>query len=170
MVGAADSRERQRPVAAVFARGDGRSRGGRGGQGGYRQRPGRGIHPVEAHGVDRVLPSRAGVGKPALSRDVLGDSVMCGIVGLLLKAPSLRPRLGEFMVPMLVGMTERGPDSSGMAVFSESVAAGRRKLSLYCADPTFDWAGLERSLLEVLGDASFETKSNHCIVTTRADN
>jgi amidophosphoribosyltransferase len=55
---------------------------------------------------------------------------MCGIVGLLLKTPSLRPRLGEFMVPMLVGMTERGPDSSGMAVFTDSVAEGRRKLSL----------------------------------------
>ena len=40
---------------------------------------------------------------------------MCGIIGLLLKEKSLRPRLGEFMVPMLVGMTERGPDSSGMA-------------------------------------------------------
>jgi methylamine---glutamate N-methyltransferase subunit A len=40
---------------------------------------------------------------------------MCGIVGLLLKDKSLRPRLGELMVPMLVGMTERGPDSSGMA-------------------------------------------------------
>ncbi len=94
---------------------------------------------------------------------------MCGIVGLLLKAPSLRPRLGELMVPMLVGMTERGPDSSGMAVFSESVAEGRRKLSLYCADPAFDWPRLERGLLELLGDASFETKANHCIVTTRAD-
>ena len=94
---------------------------------------------------------------------------MCGIVGLLLKAPSLRPRLGEFMVPMLVGMTERGPDSAGMAVFSDSVAEGRRKLSLYCADSAFDWPRLERALLELPGDASFETKANHCIVTTRAE-
>src|ERR1700722_7090360 len=94
---------------------------------------------------------------------------MCGIVGLLLKDVSLRPRLGELMVPMLLGMTERGPDSSGMAVFSESVAEGRRKISLYCADRAFDWPGLERALLELLGDASFEMKANHCIVTTRAD-
>ena len=94
---------------------------------------------------------------------------MCGIVGLLLKSPSLRPRLGEFMVPMLVGMTERGPDSSGMAVFSEAVAEDRRKLSLYCADPDFDWPHLEGALLELLGDATtFETKANHCIVTSRA--
>ena len=38
---------------------------------------------------------------------------MCGIVGLLLKKPALREQLGELMVPMLVGMTERGPDSAG---------------------------------------------------------
>jgi len=61
------------------------------------------------------------------------------------------------------------PDSRGMAVFSDSVAEGRRKLSLYCAAPGFDWPRLQRSLLELLGDASFETKGNHCIVTTRAD-
>ena len=32
---------------------------------------------------------------------------MCGIVGLLVKNPVLRPQLGALMVPMLVGMTER---------------------------------------------------------------
>ncbi|MGH8209375.1 MAG: amidophosphoribosyltransferase [Steroidobacteraceae bacterium] len=94
---------------------------------------------------------------------------MCGIVGLLLKVPSLRPRLGEFMVPMLVGMTERGPDSSGMAVFSDTVAEGRRKFSLYCATAGFDWTHLEGALLELGGEAAFQTKANHCIVTSGAD-
>jgi glutamate synthase domain-containing protein 1 len=42
---------------------------------------------------------------------------MCGIVGLLVKTPALREKLGELMVPMLIGMTERGPDSAGLAVF-----------------------------------------------------
>jgi amidophosphoribosyltransferase len=91
---------------------------------------------------------------------------MCGIVGLLLKQPSLRPRLGELMVPMLIGMTERGPDSSGMAVFADAVAADRRKLSLYCALPGFEWRHLQAALLEYLGDASFAVKANHCIVST----
>ena len=49
---------------------------------------------------------------------------MCGIVGLLLKKPALREQLGELMVPMLIGMTERGPDSAGLAVFTD---AGRRR-------------------------------------------
>ncbi len=94
---------------------------------------------------------------------------MCGIVGLLLKKPELRPRLGELMVPMLVGMTERGPDSSGMAIFSDARATDRRKVSLYCATPGFDWPHVEGALLELLGDASFEVKANHCIVKTRSD-
>jgi len=63
---------------------------------------------------------------------------MCGIVGLLVKRPELREKLGALMVPMLIGMTERGPDSSGMAVFTEPVAPDCRKLSLYCAEPSFD--------------------------------
>jgi glutamate synthase domain-containing protein 1 len=64
---------------------------------------------------------------------------MCGIVGLLIKDPKQRNRLGEWMVPMLIGMTERGPDSSGMAVFGKPVAGKRRKLSLYAGAPGFDW-------------------------------
>ena len=56
---------------------------------------------------------------------------MCGIVGLLVKTPALRERLGELMVPMLIGMTERGPDSAGLAVFGKQVDASQRKLSIY---------------------------------------
>ena len=57
---------------------------------------------------------------------------MCGIVGLLLKRPELQGQLGELMVPMLIGMSDRGPDSAGMAVFTSPLPpkAGC-KLSLY---------------------------------------
>jgi amidophosphoribosyltransferase len=94
---------------------------------------------------------------------------MCGIIGLLLKDPALRPRLGEFMVPMLVGMTERGPDSSGMAVFTDSVTGSSRKLSLYCSQAAFEWRQLEGAFVQSLGFGTFEIKSNHCIVTTSVD-
>ena len=94
---------------------------------------------------------------------------MCGIVGLLLKDATLRPRLGELMVPMLIGMTERGPDSSGMAVFADAVAADRRKLSLYSAQPGFEWRTLEAAWVGELGAAQFEVNANHCIVTTTND-
>ncbi|HEV7441342.1 MAG TPA: class II glutamine amidotransferase [Steroidobacteraceae bacterium] len=94
---------------------------------------------------------------------------MCGIVGLLLKEKSLRPRLGEFMVPMLIGMTERGPDSSGMAVFTDPVALPNRKLSVYCAQPGFDWRQMQEALSALIGNADFEINENHCIITVGAD-
>ena len=94
---------------------------------------------------------------------------MCGIVGLLVKDRSLRSRLGELMVPMLIGMTERGPDSSGMAVFTDSVGDGARKLSAYCTRAAFDWRQLEGAFLQSLGDATFEIKANHCVIKTSVD-
>jgi amidophosphoribosyltransferase len=60
---------------------------------------------------------------------------MCGIVGLLLKKPELHRQLGELMVPMLIGMTDRGPDSAGMAVFTAPLPEGRRKISLFADAP-----------------------------------
>ena len=94
---------------------------------------------------------------------------MCGIVGLLVKKPALREHLGELMVPMLIGMTERGPDSSGMAVFTQPVAANKRKLSLYCADPAFDWKHLEGVLSEKFEDVSLVVDANHGVFTTASD-
>jgi len=68
---------------------------------------------------------------------------MCGIVGLLVKKPELRERLGELMVPMLLSMSERGPDSAGVAVFGEPLAGEYRKYSLYSSGKEFDWNGFK---------------------------
>ena len=42
---------------------------------------------------------------------------MCGIVGLFLKDKNLEPELGMMLSDMLVTMTDRGPDSAGIAVY-----------------------------------------------------
>src|SRR4029450_7283254 len=42
---------------------------------------------------------------------------MCGIVGLFLKRPELESRLGALVAPMLVSLSDRGPDSTGVAVY-----------------------------------------------------
>ena len=49
---------------------------------------------------------------------------MCGVVGLLIKDPALEPRLGSLLVPMIEALGDRGPDSSGIAVYSDGVPAG----------------------------------------------
>jgi amidophosphoribosyltransferase len=94
---------------------------------------------------------------------------MCGIVGLLLKNPQLRPRLGELMVPMLVGMSERGPDSAGLAVFSPAQPA-RHKLSVYAGPHVCDWAALAGALEGCLGSAvSVQIRSNHAVLGFTGD-
>ncbi|MFM9882089.1 MAG: amidophosphoribosyltransferase [Burkholderiales bacterium] len=94
---------------------------------------------------------------------------MCGIVGLLVKKPKYRAKLGEWMLPMLIGMTERGPDSAGLAVFTEPVAKGRRKISLYAGEHAIDWKKLARAAKTKLGrDATLATKLNHAILESKA--
>jgi amidophosphoribosyltransferase len=94
---------------------------------------------------------------------------MCGLVGLLIKNSNLRPRLGELMVPMLLGMTERGPDSAGMAVFSHPLPAHHRKLSLYCAAAGFDWSALKVNVCCRFETLGFELRANHAVLRTTAD-
>ena len=91
---------------------------------------------------------------------------MCGIVGLLVKKPALRAQLGELMVPMLIGMTERGPDSSGMAVFTQPLPDEQRKLSLYCEDRELDWAALEAQLEQRFEGVTLNLKVNHAVLAT----
>lgn len=55
---------------------------------------------------------------------------MCGIVGLLIKNEAMRGQLGALAVPMMLGMTERGPDSAGLALFTEKPSGEARKISL----------------------------------------
>jgi glutamate synthase domain-containing protein 1 len=95
---------------------------------------------------------------------------MCGIVGLLLKNAELRPRLGELMVPMLIGMTERGPDSAGLAVFTEPLDESTHKLSLYAGGHRVDWDALLAKLHTALpGEHTLRVAANHAVLTTGAD-
>lgn len=67
---------------------------------------------------------------------------MCGIVGLYLKNPALEARLGELFEPMLIAMTDRGPDSAGFAIYGDEVAEQSIKLTLRHPDTEFDWEAL----------------------------
>ena len=47
------------------------------------------------------------------------ELIMCGIVGLFLKDASLEISLGTLLGEMLVTMTDRGPDSAGIAIYAQ---------------------------------------------------
>jgi amidophosphoribosyltransferase len=95
---------------------------------------------------------------------------MCGIVGLLVKKPSLRHQLGALMVPMLTGMTERGPDSAGLAVYTMPVSEDRRKLSLYSGEHAVDWSELLAQVRHAFAEAhEIATHGNQAVLTTAAN-
>ena len=43
---------------------------------------------------------------------------MCGIIGLFLKDDKLNCNLGSMLSSMLNTMSDRGPDSSGLAIYN----------------------------------------------------
>jgi methylamine---glutamate N-methyltransferase subunit A len=92
---------------------------------------------------------------------------MCGIVGLLVRKPAMRDQIGALMLPMLIGMTERGPDSAGLAMFTAPVANDARKFSLYAGSEDFDWKKLGADFEKSLNSkANIEPKTNHAVLTT----
>ena len=44
---------------------------------------------------------------------------MCGIIGLFAKQKPIENRLGNLLGDMLITMSDRGPDSAGVAIYSE---------------------------------------------------
>ncbi len=95
---------------------------------------------------------------------------MCGIVGLFLKNPALRPKLGQHLSTMLIGMTERGPDSAGIAVYHKPVSASQCKLTIFNADPHFHWRSVGGQLGEDLSaEVDIEVKGNHAVLTVKSD-
>jgi glutamate synthase domain-containing protein 1 len=95
---------------------------------------------------------------------------MCGIVGLLIKNSSLRARLGALLVPMLVGMSERGPDSAGLAVYTTPAPDEHHKLSLYSGGHAMDWENLLQDLRAEFGHAqAAAVHANHAVLITSAD-
>jgi amidophosphoribosyltransferase len=94
---------------------------------------------------------------------------MCGIVGLFVKTPSMRDQLGELMLPMLIGMSERGPESAGLVVFTDPVADNRRKFSVYSGAVTSGWDAFALAAQRDLGnDTTVDVHANHAVVVTSA--
>ncbi|MCJ8237965.1 class II glutamine amidotransferase [Peteryoungia algae] len=88
---------------------------------------------------------------------------MCGIVGLFLKDKSLEPRLGELLSDMLITMTDRGPDSAGIAIYG-SVDGKTAKITIQSATPEGDFAGLVDDLAQAGIDAEVCLKSTHAVI------
>ena len=94
---------------------------------------------------------------------------MCGIVGLYFKNPKLQPKLGAMFKPMIIEMTNRGPDSAGVAIYRNPVKKNQVKFSLAHDDANYNWKKIDTGLESALKcDAAIKTIGNHCILVTTA--
>ena len=95
---------------------------------------------------------------------------MCGIVGLFAKSPVLEEHLGVHMAAMLGQMSDRGPDSAGVAVYRDPAPSDGCKLTLYSADPSERWAVLSEDLDEAFGGSHEPVvRASHAVVVVDAD-
>ncbi|MFN3526549.1 MAG: class II glutamine amidotransferase [Paracoccus sp. (in: a-proteobacteria)] len=88
---------------------------------------------------------------------------MCGIVGLFLKNEALRPRLGDLLTDMLITMTDRGPDSAGIAIYGEG---DQLKITVQSDTPDDSFAGLDTDLSAALdGPVTMRVIDTHAVLT-----
>ncbi|MBO9434917.1 glutamine amidotransferase family protein [Ruegeria sp. R13_0] len=94
---------------------------------------------------------------------------MCGIVGLFLKDQSLSPKLGEMLTDMLITMTDRGPDSAGIAIYGDP-SQGTTKITVQSANPEQDFASLADELGQRLNTSVTQTiNDTHAVLDIPGD-
>jgi len=99
----------------------------------------------------------------------MNGTKMCGIVGIYYKNKDLNKYLGTMLSSMLVQMSERGPDSAGVAVYRNAVDSSSTKITLHAADEEYDWNQLHSLLAKAFStDVDIEIRVNHAVVATTA--
>ncbi len=94
---------------------------------------------------------------------------MCGIVGIYLKNDDLNSTLGQMLAAMLVEMSDRGPDSAGVALYRDPVAASSCKLTLHAATD-YDWSALQSKLAaHISADVALRVHASHAVITAATD-
>jgi glutamate synthase domain-containing protein 1 len=95
---------------------------------------------------------------------------MCGIVGLFAKSAEIEEALGRNLAAMLEQMSDRGPDSAGVAIYRDPAPPGSSKLTLFSPDPLQDWEGLRSELANAFGcSPNVDVRSSHAVFVLEAD-
>ena len=95
---------------------------------------------------------------------------MCGIVGLYVKKRDLADQLGALFAEMLICMSDRGPDSAGLALYGNEPPEDFIKVTLRYAAFDYDWPGLADQLGARFGcEPSLRVNANYAVIAVRAD-
>jgi glutamate synthase domain-containing protein 1 len=93
---------------------------------------------------------------------------MCGIAGLFLKNKALEPELGGMLAGMLEPLSDRGPDSTGFAIYG-APQPGHIKLTV--RQKTGEFSATLGDLQRAFPKATFRTATagNHIVLTAPQD-
>ena len=95
---------------------------------------------------------------------------MCGIVGLFAKSSAVEERLGSHVAAMLAQMSDRGPDSAGVAVYRDPVPDGSSKLTLWSGEAEPTWDALAGELAAAFGGRPEPAvRANHAVLVVDAE-
>jgi glutamate synthase domain-containing protein 1 len=94
---------------------------------------------------------------------------MCGIVGLFSKSLTVSERLGEHLGDMLMELSDRGPDSAGVALYRDPAPAGATKVSLHSSDPEYRWDLLNTDLDSAFGSSEPAIRASHAVLIVETD-
>ena len=94
---------------------------------------------------------------------------MCGIVGLFIKDQSLEPQLGSLLTEMLITMSDRGPDSAGIAIYASDVSE-QSKLTVQSENPAVDLVDLAADLSSTIdAKVSIRRVDTHAVLSVPTD-
>lgn len=89
---------------------------------------------------------------------------MCGIVGLFAKKENISSSLGLHLSKMLESMSDRGPDSAGLAIYGKPIAK-KAKIMVQSQSPLNDFKALKKFLSSKRAISySLTTQSTHAVI------
>jgi glutamate synthase domain-containing protein 1 len=94
---------------------------------------------------------------------------MCGIAGLFSKSLDVSGGLGGHLGAMLLQLSDRGPDSAGLAVYRDPAPSGSSKVSLFSPDRAQDWGAVRDALADEFGAGEPEVLASHAVIVVDAD-
>jgi glutamate synthase domain-containing protein 1 len=94
---------------------------------------------------------------------------MCGIAGLFSKSIEVSDGLGSHLGDMLLQLSDRGPDSAGVAFYRDPAPTGSSKVSLFSPDPQQDWGAVRDALDDAFGAGEPEPRGSHAVIAVDAD-
>jgi methylamine---glutamate N-methyltransferase subunit A len=94
---------------------------------------------------------------------------MCGIAGLFSKSFDVSERLGSHLAEMLLQLSDRGPDSAGVAFYRDPAPAGSCKVSLLEPAPGYDWDGVRDALADAFGAGEADVRASHAVLVVETE-